>query len=46
MLGPIIDRLGRFKPIGWYGDFDFEVYRNQSLVINYSSSTTLLAAIG
>jgi len=46
VLGPIIDRLGRFKPIGWYGDFDFEVYRAQSLVINYSSSTTLLAAIG
>jgi N4-gp56 family major capsid protein len=46
VLGPIIDRLGRFKPIGWYGDFDFEVYRTQAAVINYSSSTTLLAAIG
>ena len=46
VLGPIIDRLGRFKPIGWYGDFDFEIYRNESMVINYSSSATLLTALG
>jgi len=46
VIGPVIDRLNRFKPIGWYGDFDFEVFRNESLVVNYSGSATLLAAIG
>ena len=46
VIGPVIDRLNRFKPIGWYGDFDFEVVRNESLIVNYSGSATLLAAIG
>jgi len=46
VIGPVIDRLNRFKPIGWYGDMDFQVFRNESIVLNYSGSTTLLAAIG
>jgi hypothetical protein len=46
VIGPVIDRLNRFKPIGWYGDFDFEIVRNESLIINYSGSATLLAAVG
>jgi len=46
VIGPVIDRLNRFKPIGWYGDLDFEVFRNESLVINYSGSASLLAALG
>lgn len=45
VLGPVIDRLGRFRPIGWYGDFDFEIFRNESLIINYSGSSTLTAAV-
>jgi N4-gp56 family major capsid protein len=46
VIGPVIDRLNRFKPIGWYGDLDFEIFRNESLVVNYSGSTALLAALG
>jgi len=46
VVGPVIDRLNRFKPIGWYGDFDFEVFRNESLILNYSGSATFLGAIG
>jgi len=46
VIGPVIDRLNRFKPIGWDGDMGFEVVRNESLVVNYSGSATLLAAIG
>lgn len=41
ILGPVIDRLNRFKPIGWYGDFDQQVFRQESLIIAYTSSTTL-----
>lgn len=41
VLGPVIDRLNRFKPIGWYGDFDQEVFRQKSLIIAYSGSATL-----
>jgi N4-gp56 family major capsid protein len=41
VLGPVVDRLFRFRPIGWYGDFDHAIFRNQSLVLNYSGSTTL-----
>lgn len=45
VLGPVTDRLGRFKPIGWYGDFDHAIFRNESLVLHYSGSTQLLAAV-
>lgn len=41
VLGPVVDRLLRFRPIGWYGDFDQKIFRNESLVINYSGSATL-----
>lgn len=41
VLGPVVDRLLRFKPIGWYGDFDHAIFRNQSLVLNYSGSAQL-----
>jgi len=46
VIGPVIDRLNRFKPIGWDGGFDFKIFRNESLVVNYSGSATLLAAVG
>lgn len=45
ILGPVVDRLQRFRPIGWYGDFDFEVFRNPALVLNYSGSATLSATV-
>lgn len=32
VLGPIVDRLGRFRPVGWYGDYDFQVFRDKALV--------------
>lgn len=41
VLGPVVDRLLRFRPIGWYGDFDQAIFRNQSLIVNYSGSATL-----
>ncbi len=41
VLGPTVDRLLRFKPIGWYGDLDHAIFRNQSLILNYSGSAQL-----
>lgn len=46
VLGPQVDRLQRFQPIGWYGDLDFKIFRNESLVLNYSGSAALTAALG
>lgn len=46
VLGPQVDRLQRFQPIGWYGDLDFQIFRNESLVVNYSGSAALTAALG
>ena len=46
VLGPVVDRLQRFQPIGWYGDIDFGIFRNESLVVNYSGSAALTAALG
>lgn len=31
-FGPVVDRLGRFLPLGWYGDFAFKIFRDQSIV--------------
>lgn len=31
-FGAVVDRLSRFMPIGWYGDFAFKVFRNEALV--------------
>ncbi|MGZ4519167.1 MAG: N4-gp56 family major capsid protein [Mycobacteriaceae bacterium] len=41
VLGAVIDKLQRFRPIGWYGDFDQTVYRQESLAIMYSGSAAL-----
>lgn len=41
VLGPVVDRLLRFRPIGWYGDFDHAIFRNESLLIHYSGSAAL-----
>ena len=32
VIGPVVDRLERFRPVGWYGDFDFEIFRDQAIV--------------
>lgn len=31
-IGPIIDTLSRFRPVGWYGDFAFKIFRDESIV--------------
>lgn len=31
-FGPVVDRLGRFLPVGWYGDLDFKIFRDAALV--------------
>ena len=32
VFGPVVDKLMRFRPIGWYGVLGFALYRPQSLV--------------
>ena len=31
-FGPVVDRLNRFMPVGWYGDLAFKIFRNEALV--------------
>jgi N4-gp56 family major capsid protein len=31
-FGPVVDRLGRFMPVGWYGDLAFKIFRDKALV--------------
>lgn len=39
VIGPVIDRLMRFQPIGWYGVAGWSVYRQASLVRVETSSS-------
>jgi N4-gp56 family major capsid protein len=32
VIGPVTDRLERFRPVGWYGDLDFQIFRQEALV--------------
>lgn len=32
VAGPIVDKLARFRPLGWYGVAGWRVYRNEALV--------------
>ena len=32
VLGPVTDKLQRFRPIGWYGLLGFKVYREEALI--------------
>lgn len=32
VIGPVTDRLERFRPVGWYGDLDFQIFRQESIV--------------
>ena len=39
VIGPVVDRLMRFRPIGWYGVLGFKVYRNNALYRIESTSS-------
>lgn len=39
VIGPVTDKLMRFRPIGWYGVLGFEVYRNEALMRIESTSS-------
>lgn len=32
VAGPIVDKLGRFRPLGWYGVAGWKIYRNEALI--------------
>ncbi len=38
-LGPVVDKLGRFRTAGWYGMGGWALYRNESLEIIESGSS-------
>lgn len=31
VIGPVVDKLMRFRPIGWYGVLGFKIYRQEAL---------------
>jgi N4-gp56 family major capsid protein len=39
VAGPIVDKLGRFRPLGWYGVGGWKIYRNEALIRAESTST-------
>jgi N4-gp56 family major capsid protein len=39
VVGPVVDRLMRHRPIGWYGVLGFGVYRNEALYRIESASS-------
>jgi hypothetical protein len=39
VIGPVVDKLMRFRPIGWYGVLGFKVYRQESLYRIATSSS-------
>jgi len=39
VAGPIVDKLGRFRPLGWYGVGGWNIYRNEALIRAESTST-------
>lgn len=39
IIGPVIDKLQRFRTVGWYGLLGWAMYRNESLVVLQSSSS-------
>jgi N4-gp56 family major capsid protein len=39
VIGPVTDKLNRFRPIGWYGVLGFSVYRDEALYRIESSSS-------
>jgi N4-gp56 family major capsid protein len=39
VAGPIVDKLGRFRPLGWYGVGGWKIFRNEALIRVESTST-------
>lgn len=39
VVGPVVDKLKRFQPLGWYGMLGWSLYRPQSLRKLYTSSS-------
>ena len=39
VIGPVVDKLMRFRPIGWYGVLGFSIYRQASLYRIETSSS-------
>lgn len=39
VIGPVVDKLNRFRPIGWYGILGFKVYREEALYRIESASS-------
>lgn len=39
-IGPIIDTLRRFRPLGWYGDLGFALFRDEAIV-RFESGTLM-----
>lgn len=37
--GPVVDKLTRFQPLGWYGVAGWSLYRPESLIVAQSAST-------
>lgn len=37
--GPVVDKLTRFQPLGWYGVSGWSLYRPESLIVAQTSST-------
>lgn len=44
VLGPVVDRLQRFRHVGWYGDLGWAVYENKALR-RVVSTTSLQASL-
>lgn len=47
VMGPVIDRLKRFNPLGWYGDLDFQIFRQPAIrVLNSALTSADITALG
>lgn len=42
--GPVVDKLQRFQPLGWYGVAGWSLYRPESLIVAQSASSARLNA--
>ena len=39
VAGPVVDKLARFRPLGWYGVAGWKIYRNEALIRAETSSS-------
>lgn len=39
VLGPVVDRLSRFRTVGWYAVIGWALYRNESLIVHQAASS-------